>query len=80
LSFSLQVLLQMVLLTVKLSQQDSSRLVCHDLCNLCWGVAVLDLRQYVPAVLQLAQASSNVWGSAAPETCPGSQVQLLYQM
>lgn len=54
---------------VKLLQQGSSRPICTDLSNLCWAVAVLDLRQNVPEVLQLAQAagSSRVWGSAKPE-------------
>jgi hypothetical protein len=54
---------------VKLLQQDNNRFVCQELCNLCWAVAVLDLPQYVPAVLQLAQAacSDSMWESAAPE-------------
>jgi hypothetical protein len=60
---------------VTLLQQDSSRLVCQNPCNLCWAVAVLNLRQYVSEVLQLAQASSSVWDSAAPEG-----LQQLYQV
>jgi hypothetical protein len=50
---------------VKLLQQDCSRFVCQDMCTMCWAVAVLDLRHYVPQVLQLAEAASRVWGSAS---------------
>jgi hypothetical protein len=61
--------------TVTLQQQDSSSFVCQRFCNTCWAVAVLDLRQYVPAVLQLAEAASRVWRSAAPE-----ELRQLYQV
>ena len=60
---------------VKLLQQGSSRFICQDLCNLGWAVAVLDLRQYVPEVLLLAEAASRVWRSAAPE-----DLRQLYQV
>jgi hypothetical protein len=60
---------------LKLLQQDSSRFVCQTLCNLYWAVAVLDLRQYVPEVLLLAEAASRVWRSAAPE-----DLRQLYQV
>jgi hypothetical protein len=59
----------------RMLQQDRSGLGCQALSNLCWAVAVLDLRQYVPAVLQLAQASNSVWGTYAPEG-----LRQLYQM
>ena len=52
---------------VKLLQQDSSKFTFQGLSNLCWAMAVLNLHQYVPAVLQLAEAASRVWDSAAPQ-------------
>jgi hypothetical protein len=52
---------------VQLLQQDSSTFTCQALCNLCWAVAVLDLRQYMLAVLRLAEAASRVWGLAVPK-------------
>jgi very-short-patch-repair endonuclease len=54
---------------VKLLRQDRSRFICQELRNMCWAVAVLDLRQYVPAVLQFAEAASQpgISGSAKPE-------------
>jgi hypothetical protein len=62
---------------MKLLQQDSSSLLSVDVSALCWAVAVLDLHQYVPEVLQLAAAAaaSNVWDSAQPE-----ELQQLYQV
>jgi hypothetical protein len=46
--------------TARLLQQHSSFETQHY-CNLCWAVAVLDMQQHVPAVLQLAQACSSMW-------------------
>jgi hypothetical protein len=60
---------------INLLQQDSSRCVSQELCNLCWAVAVLDLRQHVPAVLQLAQASISWRESVVPK-----HLQQLYQV
>jgi hypothetical protein len=44
---------------VMLLQQGSSRGTCRDIANLCWTVAVLDLHQHVPTVLQLAAAAAT---------------------
>jgi hypothetical protein len=49
---------------VKLLQQDSSSFVCQALCNLCWQSLCYDLHQYIPEVLQLATAVSEVLLSA----------------
>lgn len=50
-------------------EQDSSGFVSQDLCNLAWAVAVLDMQQHLPAVLQLVQACDDLWAglSVFPE-------------
>jgi hypothetical protein len=35
----------------------------QEVCNVCWGMAVLDLQQHAQQVLQLAQACSSLWDS-----------------
>jgi hypothetical protein len=39
----------------------------QSLCNMCWGVAVLDLQQHAQQVLLLAQACSRQWDRTAPQ-------------
>jgi hypothetical protein len=39
----------------------------QDLCNLCWSVTVLDLRQHAQQVLQLGKACSSIWSSIGVE-------------
>jgi hypothetical protein len=56
--------------------QDGSRggFNMQELCNLCWCAAVLDLRQCVPQVLQLAAECKQMWATAVNEG-----LQQLYQ-
>jgi very-short-patch-repair endonuclease len=51
----------------RLQQRHRSNFVTQEFCNLCWAVAVLDMQQYVPAVLQLTQACSGMWDTVETE-------------
>jgi hypothetical protein len=58
-------------------RQDSRThsLNMQGVCNLCWCAAVLDLQQYVPQVLQLVPACSELW-----DTTVEAHWQQLYQV
>ncbi|KAF6264900.1 hypothetical protein COO60DRAFT_1633968 [Scenedesmus sp. NREL 46B-D3] len=49
------------------SSSSKDSLSNQALTNLCWAVAVLDLRQYLKHVKPLAQACSRQWASLAAE-------------
>jgi len=56
------VLLQQASLLMQ-QQQGSRSFNCQELSNLCWSVAVLDMQQHIPLVLQLARTTTDMWGS-----------------
>jgi hypothetical protein len=61
---------------VKLQAGKGNRLTLQHICNLCWAVAVLDLQQCVPQVLQLAGATAGLWTNPVAE----KDLQQLYQV
>jgi len=50
-----------------LLQQGRRSFNCQDLCNLCWAVAVLDMQQHIPFVLQLARATTDMWDNVGSQ-------------
>jgi hypothetical protein len=69
------VLLQQAVQLLQGSSRDGFTM--QELCSLCWFAAVLDLRQCVPQVLQLAAACKQMWATAVGEDlCQLYQVHL----